>query len=185
MKSRCRDRHVAFSFGAGSRLVFAAVDKRFRGVVLIGAGIDGRVTPTLPEAASSASRPVSSRRNRSLGSGLTPGPVPARPRGQGPPRRTNAAAGRKRGQRCPPKSSPAWRCRAPTGLVPWWTSNRAQGTRLPGAAPTSGKGRYPRARPQSWCAAVEHRRVARCRQRCERYLLPLLSDHRVARERTV
>jgi pimeloyl-ACP methyl ester carboxylesterase len=39
------------SFGAGSRLPFAAVDDRFRAVILIGAGIDERIQPTLPEAA--------------------------------------------------------------------------------------------------------------------------------------
>ena len=43
--------YVGMSWGAGSRLVFAAVDPRFRSVVLIGAGIDERVQPTLPEAA--------------------------------------------------------------------------------------------------------------------------------------
>jgi pimeloyl-ACP methyl ester carboxylesterase len=43
--------YVGMSFGAGSRLPFAAVDNRFRSVVLIGAGIDERVQPTLPEAA--------------------------------------------------------------------------------------------------------------------------------------
>ncbi len=43
--------YVGVSFGAGSRLPFAAVDNRFRSVVLIGAGIDERVQPTLPEAA--------------------------------------------------------------------------------------------------------------------------------------
>jgi pimeloyl-ACP methyl ester carboxylesterase len=39
------------SWGSGSRLVFAAVDDRYRAVVLLGAGIDERVQPTLPEAA--------------------------------------------------------------------------------------------------------------------------------------
>ena len=43
--------YVGFSFGAGSRLPFAAVDERYSAVVLIGAGIDERVLPTLPEAA--------------------------------------------------------------------------------------------------------------------------------------
>ncbi|TFG45167.1 MAG: hypothetical protein E4H41_05785 [Gemmatimonadales bacterium] len=43
--------YVGLSFGAGSRLPFAAVDDRFRSVVLIGAGIDERSQPTLPEAA--------------------------------------------------------------------------------------------------------------------------------------
>ena len=43
--------YISMSFGAGSRLPFAAVDPRFRAVVLLGAGIDERVQPTLPEAA--------------------------------------------------------------------------------------------------------------------------------------
>jgi fermentation-respiration switch protein FrsA (DUF1100 family) len=43
--------YVGVSWGAGSRLVFAAVDERFRAVVFIGGGIDERVQPTLPEAA--------------------------------------------------------------------------------------------------------------------------------------
>ncbi len=43
--------YVGLSLGAGSRLPFAAVDDRFRSVVLIGAGIDERMHPTLPEAA--------------------------------------------------------------------------------------------------------------------------------------
>jgi dienelactone hydrolase len=43
--------YVGQSWGAGSRLVFAGVDDRFKAVVLIGAGIDERVQPTLPEAA--------------------------------------------------------------------------------------------------------------------------------------
>jgi eukaryotic-like serine/threonine-protein kinase len=42
--------YVGSSWGAGSRLLFAAVDDRFRATVLIGAGIDERVHPTLPEA---------------------------------------------------------------------------------------------------------------------------------------
>ena len=42
--------YVAVSYGAGSRLGFAAVDDRYRAVVLIGGGIDERVKPTLPEA---------------------------------------------------------------------------------------------------------------------------------------
>ena len=42
--------YVATSWGAGSRLPFAVVDDRYRAVVLIGAGIDERVKPTLPEA---------------------------------------------------------------------------------------------------------------------------------------
>jgi len=42
--------YVGLSFGAGSRLAFAAVDPRFRAVVLIGGGIDERMKPVLPEA---------------------------------------------------------------------------------------------------------------------------------------
>ena len=43
--------YIGLSLGAGSRLGLAAVDDRFRAVVLVGAGIDERVQPTLPEAA--------------------------------------------------------------------------------------------------------------------------------------
>jgi pimeloyl-ACP methyl ester carboxylesterase len=43
--------YLGVSFGAGSRLGFAAIDDRFRSVVLLGAGIDERMHPTLPEAA--------------------------------------------------------------------------------------------------------------------------------------
>jgi len=43
--------YVGLSWGAGSRLAFAAVDDRFHAVVLIGGGIDERLQPTLPEAA--------------------------------------------------------------------------------------------------------------------------------------
>lgn len=43
--------YIAVSWGAGSRVLLAAVDPRFRAVVLIGAGIDERLQPTLPEAA--------------------------------------------------------------------------------------------------------------------------------------
>ena len=43
--------YYGFSWGAGSRLVFAGVDDRWRAIVLVGAGIDERVQPTLPEAA--------------------------------------------------------------------------------------------------------------------------------------
>ena len=43
--------YIAVSLGAGSRLPFAAVDPRFRAVVLLAAGIDERIQPTLPEAA--------------------------------------------------------------------------------------------------------------------------------------
>ena len=43
--------YVAVSWGAGSRLVFAAVEDRFRAIVLIGGGIDERISaPALPEA---------------------------------------------------------------------------------------------------------------------------------------
>ena len=42
--------YVGLSLGSGSRLAFAAVDNRFRSVVLIGAGIDESMHPTLPEA---------------------------------------------------------------------------------------------------------------------------------------
>ena len=42
--------YVGVSWGAGSRLGFAAVDDRFRAVIFIGGGIDERVKPTLPEA---------------------------------------------------------------------------------------------------------------------------------------
>ena len=40
------------SWGAGSRAVFAATDDRYRAVVFLGAGIDERVQPTVPEASS-------------------------------------------------------------------------------------------------------------------------------------
>jgi formylglycine-generating enzyme required for sulfatase activity/tRNA A-37 threonylcarbamoyl transferase component Bud32/dienelactone hydrolase len=43
--------YFGISWGAGSRLVFAGIDQRFKAAVLIGAGIDERVQPTLPEAA--------------------------------------------------------------------------------------------------------------------------------------
>jgi pimeloyl-ACP methyl ester carboxylesterase len=43
--------YVGNSWGAGSRLPLAGVDDRFRAVVLVGAGIDERIHPTLPEAA--------------------------------------------------------------------------------------------------------------------------------------
>lgn len=42
--------YAGLSFGAGSRLSFAAVDDRYEAVILIGGGIDERVKPTLPEA---------------------------------------------------------------------------------------------------------------------------------------
>lgn len=42
--------YIGLSFGAGSRLPFAAVDSRYKSAVLIGAGIDERIQPTLPEA---------------------------------------------------------------------------------------------------------------------------------------
>jgi eukaryotic-like serine/threonine-protein kinase len=43
--------YLGMSWGAGSRLVFAGADDRYRAVVFIGGGIDERVQPTLPEAA--------------------------------------------------------------------------------------------------------------------------------------
>jgi dienelactone hydrolase len=42
--------YIGLSWGAGSRLPFVAVEDRFRAVVLMGAGIDERLQPTLPEA---------------------------------------------------------------------------------------------------------------------------------------
>ncbi len=42
--------YFGMSWGAGSRLGFAALDERFRAVVFLGGGIDERVKPTLPEA---------------------------------------------------------------------------------------------------------------------------------------
>jgi len=42
--------YVGLSFGAGSRLVLAGTDDRWRGVIFVGAGIDERIQPTLPEA---------------------------------------------------------------------------------------------------------------------------------------
>ena len=42
--------YVGLSWGAGSRLPLAAIDDRFRAIVLIGAGIDERLQPTLPAA---------------------------------------------------------------------------------------------------------------------------------------
>jgi formylglycine-generating enzyme required for sulfatase activity/dienelactone hydrolase len=42
--------YVGTSWGSGSRLLFAAIDDRFRTVVFVGAGIDERVHPTLPES---------------------------------------------------------------------------------------------------------------------------------------
>ena len=47
---KARLAYVGLSWGAGSRLPLAAVDKRFKAVVLIGGGIDERLQPTLPEA---------------------------------------------------------------------------------------------------------------------------------------
>lgn len=41
--------YVSFSFGAGSRLGFAAVDDRYDAAILIGGGIDERQKPALPE----------------------------------------------------------------------------------------------------------------------------------------
>jgi eukaryotic-like serine/threonine-protein kinase len=43
--------YIGLSWGSGSRLVLAGVDDRFRAFVFVGAGIDERVQPTLPEAA--------------------------------------------------------------------------------------------------------------------------------------
>jgi len=42
--------YVGLSLSAGSALPLAGVDDRFRTVILIGAGIDERLQPTLPEA---------------------------------------------------------------------------------------------------------------------------------------
>jgi formylglycine-generating enzyme required for sulfatase activity len=42
--------YAGSSWGSGSRLAFAAIDPRFRAAILIGAGIDERLHPTLPEA---------------------------------------------------------------------------------------------------------------------------------------
>ena len=42
--------YVGASWGAGSRLLFAAVDDRYDAVIFVGGGIDERVHPTLPEA---------------------------------------------------------------------------------------------------------------------------------------
>lgn len=42
--------YAGVSFGAGSRLPFAAVEDRYGAVVLIGGGIDERLKPTLPAA---------------------------------------------------------------------------------------------------------------------------------------
>jgi eukaryotic-like serine/threonine-protein kinase len=42
--------YVGMSWGAGSRLLFAALDDRFRAVVLIGGGIDERMQPAIAEA---------------------------------------------------------------------------------------------------------------------------------------
>jgi eukaryotic-like serine/threonine-protein kinase len=42
--------YIGLSWGAGSRLLFAALDDRFRAVAFIGGGIDERMQPTLPEA---------------------------------------------------------------------------------------------------------------------------------------
>jgi serine/threonine protein kinase/predicted esterase len=41
--------YVGFSWGAASRLVFAAIEDRFRSVVLVGGGIDNQYQPTRPE----------------------------------------------------------------------------------------------------------------------------------------
>jgi formylglycine-generating enzyme required for sulfatase activity/dienelactone hydrolase len=42
--------YVGLSWGAGSRLLFAALDDRFKSVVFLGGGIDETMQPTLPEA---------------------------------------------------------------------------------------------------------------------------------------
>ncbi len=42
--------YVGLSWGAGSRSVLAAIDDRWAAAVFVGAGIDERVQPTLPEA---------------------------------------------------------------------------------------------------------------------------------------
>jgi len=42
--------YVGQSWGAGSRLLFAALDERFKSVVFVGGGIDETMHPTLPEA---------------------------------------------------------------------------------------------------------------------------------------
>jgi len=42
--------YVGQSWGAGSRLLFAALDERFKSVVFIGGGIDETLHPTVPEA---------------------------------------------------------------------------------------------------------------------------------------
>ena len=47
---RTRFVYVGASWGAGSRLVLAGTDDRWRALILIAAGIDERVHPTLPEA---------------------------------------------------------------------------------------------------------------------------------------
>jgi dienelactone hydrolase len=47
---RTRLAYVSVSWGAGSRLPFAAVEPRFRSVVLIGGGIDEQFLSVLPEA---------------------------------------------------------------------------------------------------------------------------------------
>ena len=43
--------YLGYSWGAGSRIGFAAIEDRTKAVVLLAAGIDERVQPTLPEAA--------------------------------------------------------------------------------------------------------------------------------------
>jgi eukaryotic-like serine/threonine-protein kinase len=44
--------YVGFSLGSGGWLLLAAIEPRFRSVVLVGGGIDERYLPTLPEARS-------------------------------------------------------------------------------------------------------------------------------------
>lgn len=40
--------YAGVSFGAGSRLIFAAADERYDAVIFIGGGIDERIKPTCP-----------------------------------------------------------------------------------------------------------------------------------------
>jgi eukaryotic-like serine/threonine-protein kinase len=41
--------YIGFSWGSGSRLIFAGANNRFESCVFIGGGIDERMLPTLPE----------------------------------------------------------------------------------------------------------------------------------------
>jgi serine/threonine protein kinase/formylglycine-generating enzyme required for sulfatase activity len=47
---RTRLAYYGFSWGSGSRLIFAGVDGRYRTIVFVGGAIDWRMQPTLPEA---------------------------------------------------------------------------------------------------------------------------------------